>query len=100
MHGLFPKIAATWTTGTPADSGSAAERIPKEMGRRSRKAGAMPTSQRPLSWSIQVFDEYDFVSRFVVNEFVDCAGCEQHAITSSAHALLVAQNDVSCGVFG
>jgi hypothetical protein len=54
----------------------------------------------PLSGRVQVLDEDDFVSQFVVDELVDGAGGEQKAITSSAHALLVTSYDVGRGVVG
>ena len=45
---------------------------------------------RLLSRLIQVFNKDDFVSRLVVDELVNGAGGEEHAVTSGAHALLVA----------
>jgi hypothetical protein len=53
-------------------------------------------------WSgrVQVLDEKDFVSLFVVDEFVDGAGGEEEAITSGAHPLLVALHDVGRRIVG
>ena len=53
---------------------------------------------RPLSRLIKVFDEQHFVSGFVVYKFVDCAGGKKHSVTTSAHALLLAPNNVRQGV--
>lgn len=53
-----------------------------------------------LVGGMDVFDEEDFVSDFVVDELVDGSLGEEQAVAAGAHALFVAEAGVRGGVFG
>src|ERR1700677_252702 len=52
----------------------------------------------PLSGRVQVLDEEHLVSQVVIDEFVDRAGREEEAVTTSAYAMLIALHDVGGGI--